>query len=677
MMIQTPGKTTRMATRLLKRVKILSIFAVLLAAIGQAAFAQSAESDFETAPDGVYGGITITKYVGWDTAIRIPAAIGGKPVTTIGQGAFAKMNLTEVTIPEGVKSIAGGTVLSDGRVQNGEGAFAGNKLTAITIPGSVETIGVRAFYDNSLAALTIPAGVTSIGAWAFSYNLLARITVSGSAVMGGYAFARNRQLTSVTLGANCVFDYSAFIEEDDLGKWNSKGNIGERGTNLHYDYFCNDRKAGTYTVDLKYREPKESGEFKYVETRYGAAITNYTGSATAVRIPEKVGSLTVKYIGNQMTYTITWYTSKEGHPIASNIERVLIPDTVTAIGDKAFYRYDGSKKLTSVTIGKGVTYIGNSAFGNNTLTSVVIPDSVTYIGDRAFYDTKLTSVTIGANVSVVDGSYSSSLPCANYYNKNGKKAGMYEYFGTETIKGWRVLYDGFAFSNGTIEYYSGSETALVIPSLIDGRPVTSIGKKAFYNKGLTSVTIPDSVTTIGDSAFYGNKLTSVVIPDSVTTIGDSAFYGNQLMSVVIPDSVTTIGIRAFDNNRSTIAVETKRDRETREAREAQEAQVKRRQEAEKENLQRAIDTAKALKMRLMPIYNVAYRRDTPNNQQFNEFLAIYQDYIAAKNNYESLGHMSSREPDLGRYYTELADYVWKIRGALDGNQKKEFEAKFR
>jgi hypothetical protein len=64
------------------------IFGVLFLT-GAALFAQSAESDFETRTNED-GSVTITKYVGWDSVVKIPAVIGGKPVTAIGEEAFAK-----------------------------------------------------------------------------------------------------------------------------------------------------------------------------------------------------------------------------------------------------------------------------------------------------------------------------------------------------------------------------------------------------------------------------------------------------------------------------------------------------------------------------------------------------------------------------------------------------------
>ncbi len=100
----------------------------------------------------------------------------------------------------------------------------------------------------------------------------------------------------------------------------------------------------------------------------------------------------------------------------------------------------------------------------------------------------------------------------------------------------------------TITKYTGPGGAVIIPDMINGLPVTSIGAYAFVScTGLTSVTIPDSVTNIGSWAFSGcTGLTSVTIGDSVTSIGLRAFSGcTGLTSIRIPDSVTSIGDHAF------------------------------------------------------------------------------------------------------------------------------------
>ena len=89
---------------------------------------------------------------------------------------------------------------------------------------------------------------------------------------------------------------------------------------------------------------------------------------------------------------------------------------------------------------------------------------------------------------------------------------------------------------------------LVIPDIIEGNPVTSIGEYAFRKcRSLTSITIPNSVTSIGSNAFSTcSSLTSITIPDSVTSIGHSAFlFCASLTDITIPDSVTRIGGLAF------------------------------------------------------------------------------------------------------------------------------------
>ena len=112
---------------------------------------------------------------------------------------------------------------------------------------------------------------------------------------------------------------------------------------------------------------------------------------------------------------------------------------------------------------------------------------------------------------------------------------------------------GFEFIlSGTAAIVTGCTGAcpanLVIPRLLLGYKVTSIGSSAFAFNDLTSVTIPNSVTSIGNYAFYSNDLTTVSLGNSVTSIGNYAFYSNALTSVTIPNSVTTIGDYAFEAN---------------------------------------------------------------------------------------------------------------------------------
>ena len=103
----------------------------------------------------------------------------------------------------------------------------------------------------------------------------------------------------------------------------------------------------------------------------------------------------------------------------------------------------------------------------------------------------------------------------------------------------------------TIASYLWDGGHVDIPAIINGQPVTIIGESSFFNKNVTSVTIPDSVTKIGDRAFLMNQLTAVTIPNSVTHIGNLAFFDNQLTTVAIPDSVKIIGAESFSNNQLT------------------------------------------------------------------------------------------------------------------------------
>jgi len=185
------------------------------------------------------------------------------------------------------------------------------------------------------------------------------------------------------------------------------------------------------------------------------------------------------------------------------ITDLVIPNSVTSIGDFAFY---GCSGLTSVIIPNSVTSIGNYAFSRcSGLTSVTIPNSVTSIGEYAFeYCSGLTSITIPNSVTSI-----------------GRSA--------------------FANCSGL--------TSVTIPN-----SVTSIGRSAFANcSGLTQVTLNSndivsksysSSSTIG--SIFGSQVKEYILGDDVTSIGSYAFRGcSGLTSIEIPNSVTSIGDYAF------------------------------------------------------------------------------------------------------------------------------------
>lgn len=87
---------------------------------------------------------------------------------------------------------------------------------------------------------------------------------------------------------------------------------------------------------------------------------------------------------------------------------------------------------------------------------------------------------------------------------------------------------------------------LIIPSEIEGKPVTVIGEKAFWFSDYSEVVFPDTLIEIGESAFISSDLESVELPDSVKKIGEKAFREcSDITTVKLTPFIEEIGSSAF------------------------------------------------------------------------------------------------------------------------------------
>ena len=204
----------------------------------------------------------------------------------------------------------------------GDDAFDScTSLTSVTIPDSATTIGNSAFDScTSLTSVTIPDSVITIGIYAFCYcSSLTSVTIPDSVTtIGDMAFAHCSGLTSVTIP-----DSVTTIEEQAFYNCGSLTSvtIGDSVTTIG------------------------NGAFQYC-----SSLAEFNG-----KFAEDNGRILV-VDGTLVAFALAGLTE------------YTIPDSVTTIGEDAFYSCDS---LTSVTIPDSVTTIGNSAFAScNSLKSV-------------------------------------------------------------------------------------------------------------------------------------------------------------------------------------------------------------------------------------------------------------------------------------------------------------------
>ena len=495
------------------------------------------------------------------TEIRVPDS-----VTSVGAYAFAECtDLISVNIPDSVASIGekafdktqiyytmsawengyvlyvdnalvmtkgvmkGSYTVREGTTVIADGAFAyQEEITAITLPDTVKGIGKEAFYlCSSLTSVNIPYGVKSIGDRTFINCPITEIHIPDTVTeIGASAFGGCSKLTemivpdSVTSIGQRAFSGCSSLEKMTL-PFAGRIYLDEYG-NPSYDPL-----GYVFGTSQNRDDEIEIDQFRYYSETEGG------GTWYRFYFPKNLTEITV-----------TGGTLMRGaFENCSQFKKITLGDGVTGVGNEAF---KNCSSLVNITLPDGVTEIGDEAFMNcRSLAGINVPDAVTYIGDKAFWGCLfLGKVSGGAGVTRIG----EEAFCGCYMLKEVAIGSKVEFIGKHAfsncnridkieitdIAAWCGITFESRFSNplyyGSYLYLNGEIlTDLVIP---DG--IEKINAWAFANcYGLQTVDVPDSVTLISENAFSGClNLYSVTLGSGVSVIERNAFLDCRSLKTV-------------------------------------------------------------------------------------------------------------------------------------------------
>lgn len=365
-------------------------------------------------------------------SVVIPETYNGFPVTKIAkQGFWCEKGPSAVYIPKTIKGIAdkafecSGSNLTSIDVSPDNPKYSScrgmlfnkdmtelircpkGKRNQIWLPDDVLTLRDHSFYECSLAGLNrLPDSLTTIGDSAFELvtKMPSTFVVPDNVTeIGKNAFA-GAPISELVLGNSLqtIGEY-AFAQCTDLTHLEIPSSVRTIET-CAFDS-CRSLESVTINSGLK-----TIGEL---------AFANCT-SLIGVTLPDTVSSISTRAFIN--CSSMEWFLVSPDNPhycslhdvlynkdqtellrCPENKKRLTIPDTVTTIGDYAFY---ANKKLTYFVIPHNVTKVGESAFRSCPfLKEVTIGQNVTIIDQDSFYGCEaLKTLTMKSDVLVEIGS---------------------------------------------------------------------------------------------------------------------------------------------------------------------------------------------------------------------------------------------------------------------------------
>ena len=432
----------------------------------------------------------------------------------------------------------------------GENVFLGcNKLEEVTLPKSLEDLNQAFYLCNSLRKVNVPSG-----------SQLKRIennSFSQTSNLEEFNFLGSCDLTQIGTNAfaNCTklktFDFPKSVTS--IGR-----NAFSGCSSMSYVKFAPDAAivsfgegsladCGLTSIDI----PEKVSKIEREAFRNCKVLTKVNVPAITTHVSPEAFKFCDKLTDIKVDKSNSKYSSLDGilltkdkrtlvlfPPGKANDKFTLLPPSITAIGEYAFYE---CLALKNVTIPNKVTSIGERAFGlcKNLKT-------VTFLCDAMIAP---AAIKQGTNVMAFDdGSQAPSMfPNIDIYVRKSLEP---QYKSDDFYKKFKSISPSFIDGNGEYIPVSGTDADLLSTTTSDYTYLVP----SVASNGVKSYT----VSLVGDYLFEGkaaDKVKEVVLRDNVEYIGARAFINDLATSSSTVEHVFFIGTSPTDDMLSTVRFE--------------------------------------------------------------------------------------------------------------------------
>lgn len=533
---------------------------------------------------GIYGSISKIYYYGvpsWSSS-------SNKQWLNIGDQLIIPANVTKIGrgIFYGCKSFTSVSFPTNGVTEVGDYAFARTKITEVTLPATIQTIGQNAFYEQwfeeqtdvieydedgdpyhpyitwtmEMGSLTIPQGVQSIGSNAFNLT-------SGATVTSKSTTPSDITSNAFKNASNCTLAVAQGLQStySQQTGWNSFGTISENETICPYldgEVFTATTAEG---IEMTFTVLSAANKIAQVGDGSNPAIDqSFDGDLV---IPSQINGLIVTDVGCKAFYN------------CQNLQSVEIQEGISNLGQNGSDRnwtygpFYGAKIAHSVILPNTLTFIGMVSFYNAEIGDITLPSSLNSISLWAFEGAKIGALNIpysetdlycyydkssGTNYEVFQGAQIGTLTL-----DRNIKPDQYSPFCHTTINELHVGPNGHAVIRDwcTItEYYPKVEETLKMDGAYSNSIAFSTNQTYCRNVhlpegyitiqkvlgGTCYMNIPSTVTTI--SANAGISLEQpIVLPEGLQVIGDNAITWASSVTALAEYPIS-INEAAFSSN---------------------------------------------------------------------------------------------------------------------------------